>query len=77
MILLTAILQSTQGLALRRHIRPGVKKPEYHMAVQTKKNVVYILNGHLGTMRRITTVDQLQDDWFPFQERLDKKGRVK
>lgn len=50
-------------------MKGGTKKTFEHMfAVASKKGAVHILNGRIGTVRRITAEDQLRDDWEPFME---------
>ena len=81
MLLMTALLQSENGIATRRksvNASHGKMKFEYHTAVVCNGGIVHIFNGRNGTIRRAEGADNLLTDWEPFQPSpMPKRQRIK
>lgn len=71
MLLLTALIKSDYGAAIRRKTVAGGGKNgrlrfEHSLAWVSHKGKVHIHNGRNGSIRAATALDQAVEDWQPF-----------
>ncbi len=77
MLLTSALLRSTHGIALRHRtvkLKAGRELLERHFAVASDKGAVHVINGRNGTIRRMDAADQARSDWEPFQAMPERKS---